>query len=259
MEGSTLKENQSVSRVFQIIELMAENKSPMRLSDIAEKLRLPSSTVLRFLATLMTYSYVKQDGDSLRYSLTFKLCRLGEMVKAQTSIVDIVRPYITELSEQCRESTCLAIEENMMAIYIDVKEGPDNMLKAMQRIGKAAPLHCTGVGKLMLLDYDERQLKNLVEKKGLASFTKNTITTYEGLLLELDRVRSRVYALDDEECESGARCIAAPLKDYTGHTIACISVSGPVSRFGPDRINEISKNVITMAEKISGSEFGYIK
>jgi IclR family KDG regulon transcriptional repressor len=259
LESSTLKENQSVARVFQIIEVMAENKSSMRLSDIAAKLKLPSSTTLRFLATLMTYNYAKQDKDSLKYSLTLKLCRLGELVKSQVSIIDIVRPYLIELSAECKESACLAIEEDMMVVYIDVIEGQDNMLKAMQRIGHIAPLYCTGVGKLMLLDYDEEKLKTLVEKRELTAFTKNTITTYEGLRLELDRVRSRGYALDDEECEIGARCIAAPIRNYKGEIIACISISGPISRFGTDKVNETSKKVIAMAEKISDIEFSYAK
>lgn len=257
MESTSLKENQSVTRVLQIIEVMAENKAPMRLSDIAAKINLPPSTTLRFLNTLMIYDYAKQDSETLKYYLTIKLCRLGEMVKSQISIIKIIRPYLVDLSKQCKESTCLAIEENMMTVYIDVVEGQDNMLKAMQRIGKTAPLHCTGVGKLLMLNHDEDTLRAIVKKKGLVSFTKNTITTFEGLLLELDRVRSRGYALDDEECEIGARCIAAPIRNYNSEIIACISVSGPVSRFTTDRINEISKIVIETAKKISANEFGY--
>ena len=58
-----------------------------------------------------------------------------------------------ELADRCQESACLAIDQDMMVVYVDVVDGPDNMLKTMQRIGKRDSLHSTGVGKALLIDY----------------------------------------------------------------------------------------------------------
>ena len=251
-ENNSIK-NQSVERTFQIIEIMAADRGPMRLLDIAGKAKLPSSTTLRFLKTLMFYHYVRQDPATLRYSLSLKFCQISSMISSQFSIRDIVRPYLIELSNRCQESTCLAQEDDMTVLYIDSVDGPDNMLKTFQRIGKRALLHSTGVGKLLLLNYDERQLDNLITKYGLPSITPNTITKKEDLINELCKIRTNDYALDDEECELGARCLAAPIRDYTGNVIAGISVSGPTNRMTMKKIDEIKSIIKDIAEEISAA------
>jgi DNA-binding IclR family transcriptional regulator len=250
------KKNQSVEKVLQIIEVMAKNRGAMRLQDIAEELNQPTSTVLRFLNTLMAYNYVDQNPETLKYSLSLKFCQIGELVRSQISIRDIVKPYLFELSEICQESACLAIEQDMEVVYIDFVDGPDNMLKAMQRIGHRAPLHCTGVGKLLLMNYDEKKLKELISVKGLVKFTEHTITTEEQLLKELQKVKLQGYAFDNEECEIGAKCVAAPLRDYTGIVTASISVSGPVSRLTGDKL-ELIKDTVKKTAKVISLKLGW--
>lgn len=252
------KKNQSVEKAFQIIEIMAANRGPLRLNEIATRLGLPTSTVLRFLSTLMSFDYVNQDAQTLKYSLSLKFCHIGNLVSSQFDMREIVRPFLRELADRCNESVCLVIEENMMSAYIDVIDGPDSMLKTLYRIGKTAPLHSTGVGKNLLLNYDEAKLDDMIKKKGLNALTTNTITTKEGLLMELERVRAQGYALDNEECEIGVKCIAAPLKDYTGKVIASISVSGPISRMTMDKIGAIKDIIKDSALKIS-QELMYVK
>jgi DNA-binding IclR family transcriptional regulator len=256
MDKKSVKKNQSVEKVFQIIEIMAGNSGPMRLQDMSRALDMPASTALRFLNTLMEYGYVIQSAETLRYSLSMKFCHIGNRVSSQISIREVVRPYLTKLTEICQESACLAIEENMTVVYIDVAEGPDSVLRAMQRIGKRAPMHSTGVGKLLLLNYDEEGIDKLIAVKGLDLLTCNTIVSSEGLLKELNTIRQKGYAVDDEECEIGARCVAAPIVDYTGRIAAAISVTGPISRMTYEKINEISDIIAGVAQKISIS-LGY--
>ena len=251
------EKNQSVEKTLQIIETMAENKGPMRLSDISAKVKYPASTVLRMLNALISLGYVKQDAETSRYLLTMKFCRIGELVKSQYSIRDLVRPYLQELSRRCQESSCLAVEDDMTVVYIDVVDGPDKILKTLQRIGKIAPMHCTGVGKLLLLNYSEEQLEFFAEQKGLPKLTDNTITTLEALKKELEKIRMQGYALDNEEFEIGARCVAAPIRDYTGKIVACISISGPVSRITMEKVQNVKEIIIDISQRAS-KELGFI-
>jgi IclR family KDG regulon transcriptional repressor len=256
LKDKLFTKNQSVEKVFQIIEIMAKDNGPMRLQDISLKVKMPASTVMRLLNTLMLDKYVNQNSETLRYSLSLKFCQISDSIHSQFSIRDVVRPYLLELSEKCQESACLAIEEDMMLVYIDVAEGPDKMLRTMQRIGKSAPLHSTGIGKLLLLNYDDEKLKVLSEKKGLTQLTKNTITSIKPLKEELKNIASLGYAFDKEECEVGAKCIAAPIRDYTGKVIAGISVSGPISRITPKKIQFIVNILTDISVKIS-KKLGY--
>lgn len=245
------KINQSVEKVFQIIETMAEGREPLRLQDISLKVEMPASTTLRLINTLINCGYAKQDPVTLRYSLSLKFMHIGSLVSSQTSIRDVAHPYLIELSRKCKESVCLAIEQNMEVVYIDVIDGPDGMLRITQRIGKIAPMHSTGVGKLLLLNYDSKELNNFIAMKGLEALTPNTVTSKEELLKELEKIKLQGYALDDEECELGARCISAAIKDYTGKAVAGISVSGPITRMTMEYIDTIKNTVMETARKIS--------
>lgn len=222
--------NQSAGKVLRIMELLAEESEPMRLLDISNSLKINTSTTLRFLATLEKYGYVSQEKETLKYYLTFKICALANKISSGINIRDMVRPYLKQLSKTFGESACLAVEQDMKIVYIDVIEGPDQMLRTMQRIGNIAPMHCTGIGKLFLLNYSESKIDRLIEREGLERFTENTLTSKQQLLDELDRIKELGYAYDNEECEIGARCIAFPIYDHTKKVIAGISVTGPTSR-----------------------------
>ena len=247
MKEKISKKNQSVEKAFQIIEVMAKNPGPMRLMDIAKEVQLPASTVLRFMNTLTSCGYIGQNPETSKYFLTVKLANIGNKVISQLSIRDVIIPFLMELSERCHESVCLAIEDDMMTVYIDVVEGPDKMLRTLQRIGKSAPLHSTGVGKLLLLNYDEIRLETLLNIKGFSMLTNKTITTIEALRNELEKVKKQGFAIDDEECELGARCVAAPIRDFSGKVIACISVSGPTSRITWEKVDNIKDIIIDIS------------
>ena len=250
------KINQSVEKIFQIIEIMADSREPLRLQDIALKVDMPASTVLRLVNTLVSSGYANQDPISLKYSLSLKFTLIGGLVSSQTSIRDIAHPFLLELSKKCKESVCLAIEQDMEVNYLDVIDGPDGMLKITQRIGKVAPLHSTAVGKILMLNYDSEQLNQVIALKGLTALTPNTITNKEGLIKELEKINSQGYALDDEECELGARCIAAGIKDYSGKYIGGISVSGPITRMTMEQI-DINKHIIIDTAKTISELMAY--
>ncbi|WP_458861775.1 IclR family transcriptional regulator [Acidaminobacterium chupaoyuni] len=251
MSEKRTKVNQSLEKALQIVEVLADSRQPMRLQDLAEKAQLPACTALRFLNTLLVHGYVHQDALTMRYSLTLKFAKIGSQVGAQMDLRNLARPELLELSAQCGESCCLALEENHQVVYVDVVDGPDGMLKIMQRIGKRAPLHCTGVGKLFLLNYDMSQLEHYIEEYGLPPLTAKTITTREGLMQELHTIGERGYALDDEECELGARCVAAGIRDYTGKIVAGISVSGPLHRMEGEHLEEIRRCAAETAKRLS--------
>ncbi len=245
------KRNQSVEKMLTIVETMAGARGPMRLQDIAAAAELPASTALRFLVTLMGRGYVTQDRETLRYCLTLRLCHLADLVKGQVSIREAARPHLVSLAARCGESTCLAIEQDRTVVYVDVVEGPDSMLRTLQRIGRRAPLHSTGVGKVLLADWTPEAVGRLVAEAGLEALTPRTLTRLDGLLAELDRVRRTGFAVDNEECEQGVRCVAAPVRDFTERVVASVSVTGPSTRMSEAKIEAIRPVLAEAALEIS--------
>jgi DNA-binding IclR family transcriptional regulator len=138
----------------------------------------------------------------------------------------------------------------MKVVYIDVVEGPDQMIRSMQRIGSVAPLHCTAVGKLFLSEYSPEKFEKFIAA-GLARFTPNTLTSKALLEKELAQLRRRGYAVDNEECEIGARCVSCPVRDHAGKIIAGISVTGPAIRLTDELISEKINRLLKAANELS--------
>ena len=247
------KPNQSSDKLLTILEYLSTCSEPVRLQDIADNVNLNASTVLRFVTALEQNGYVIQDSYTQKYSMTMKICSLANKMVANLNnkIHDMGRPLLRSLSRIFEESTCLAVEKEMSVVYIDVQDGPDHLLSSMQYIGKMAPMHCTGVGKLLLLNYTEVEIDKYIAIKGLPRFTKNTLCTKESLLKELEIIRKQGYAFDDEECEIGAKCLAVPVYDYRGKVIACLSVTGSIFRMTPEKIYKNLPYMLDAAAQLS--------
>jgi len=228
--------NLSSGKLICVLETMAQMDGPVRVNELAAATKMNPTTVLRFLNSLVHHGYVTQLEDSGRYAMTFKICRIAEMVKQNNSMVSHLHKYLVLARDLFGETANLAKEENRRVVYIDVAAGTSPILSTYRYIGTTAPMHCTGIGKLLLLEYSPSQLDALISTEGLARFTENTFTTKASLCEELNTIRQQGYAVDNEECEIGARCLAVPIRNYTGKIVAGISVTGPVTRLNEETL-----------------------
>ena len=249
--------NQSTDKALALVEYLASQSEPVRLQDISKAMDMNISTTLRFINTLVKNGYVIQDKNTQKYGLTMKICTIAHNVVRNNGIVTIASPYLRKLADMLGECVCLSIEQAQSVIYVDTYESRDQMLKSLAFIGKIAPMHCTGTGKLFLSDYSEERLKAYVDTKGLKLNTIHTITVYEQFKDELERIRTRGYSIDNEECELGARCIAVPIRNYTGQIIAGISVTGPATRMTFDMIYKNLDVIMEVGREVSAIS-GYL-
>ncbi|MCL2578978.1 MAG: IclR family transcriptional regulator [Oscillospiraceae bacterium] len=243
--------NQSSDKLLSLIELLSEQPEPIRLQDISRLSGLNPSTALRFINALSRRGYLAQDADTGRYYLTFKICGLAQSISSHMSVRKIALPFLRELSNVFSESCNLAVESNMSVLYVEVASSQNRTLVSTQRIGNAAALHCTGVGKLFLSQYPSDKLTGLLGQRPLEAFTEHTITDPQALGRELAHVRAVGFAYDNEECEDGTRCIAAPVRDFTGKIVAGISVSGPAVRMSDEHIAEHLPSLLDCTKQIS--------
>lgn len=243
--------NQSSDKLLNMLEILTGQNRPLRLQDIASRCGMNPSTALRFLTALQRRNYVAQNPKTSKYYLTFKICGLAQNLTSSLDIRGVALPFLRDTADVFSESCNLAVERDMMVTYIEVVISPNKTLMTTQRIGNIAPLHCTGVGKLFLTQYSPAELQYLLAVKKLTAFTEFTITDVNGLEEELRHVRQAGYAFDNQECEAGARCVAAPIYDYTGRIVAGISVSGPAVRMTDEHIYAHLPFLLETAARIS--------
>ena len=100
----------------------------------------------------------------------------------------------------------------LSVMYLDVVTGPQQMLVPLAFISEVSqPMHCTGAGKLLLTQFNDERFNELIESRGLKAYTDNTITSPAELKNRvLASISEHDYAYDNEECELGTRCVAAP-------------------------------------------------
>jgi DNA-binding IclR family transcriptional regulator len=239
MQNEGTKKNQSLRKALSILEIMADLEGPVRLQDLSATLQMSPSTVLRFLNTFKDYGYVNQEADTSFYYLTLKLADLGNRSYMHFPFQQTLRKYVKEIAYRFNEAASLCVESNMQMVYIATEDGPAHMLQTLQRIGRVAPMHATGTGKVHLLNYSDEQLEELKIKHGFPKLTGHTITNLEDLKKELSSVKTQGYAVDDEECEEGVRCLAVPVWDFSGKVVAALSLSAPLTRLDIRKTSEI--------------------
>lgn len=246
------KTNQSVEKTMRIVEILAKANSPMRLSDIARDAEIPASTTLRMVNTLVEcgYAYQEENG-SQGYGLTMRFFKIGQMVASHFSIRDLAHAYLLSLAQDTGESCCLSILDHDEVRYLDVVESAKNHVMIRQRVGGTAPLHCTGSGKLFLCQYPPEKLSAFING-GLRRLTPHTLISAEELEYELKISLERGYTVDNEECEIGMFCLAAPIYDIDHKIIAAVSLSGPISRMTNMRIElELIPRLLQAAKQIT--------
>lgn len=215
---------QSVERVFDLLELIADAGGDVTLSELASSTDLPLPTIHRLLRTLVAKGYIRQLANR-RYALGPRLIRLGEGASKQLGA--LARPQLASLVDALGETSNMAVLDSDMVIYIAQVPSKHSM-RMFTEVGRRAHTHATGVGKAILAQLDNEAVRAIVTRAGMPTPTEMSIGTFEDLIIDLDKIRERGYSIDEEEQEVGVRCFAMAIPNAP--TPTAISVSGPVSR-----------------------------
>ncbi|PKM66530.1 MAG: IclR family transcriptional regulator [Firmicutes bacterium HGW-Firmicutes-2] len=243
---------QSVDRSLIILEELARHKDGCGVTTLANVLGLHKSTTHRLLMSLFNRGYVKQDLETNNYCLGTKILFLAGALLESMDLRSIARPYIQELANQTQEIVHLAVLEGEESVYIDkVESKRANTIRIYSQIGKRVPLHCTGVGKVLLCDMDFDKVKKLVKEEDMTYYTPNTITNHRDFEIELKKIKEQGYGFDEIEHEEGIRCIAAPVYDRHDKVIASISIAGPTLYITKERFPELIEKITNTAKMIS--------
>ncbi len=240
----------SLSRGLQIIDILAESRDGLPLTQIARKASLSKSSTHRLLQTLVQEDLVTQDGDSSHYRLSLKLLWLAIRLIDGLSLDQMVRPLLEDLAHATRETVHMALLDGNMAVYVEKIDSP-NSIRMYSRVGKRVPLHCTGLGKAILAYLPKERVHEIVAIEGLPRRTANTITEPKPLFEHLATIRSRGYALDEEEHEEGIRCIAAPLFDRQNQVVGALSITALAFRVDRDRLVSWWPQLRDCAQKVT--------
>jgi IclR family KDG regulon transcriptional repressor len=245
---------QTIERVSSILDILAQSAQGISIRELSSNIGLPKGTTHRLLSSLSYFGYVRQESKTRNYFLGLKFVELGQILLSQLDLRKEAEPFLRDLAERTKETVHLVILDRNEIVYIDKVETDQNPsgLKMASRIGLRNPAHSSAVGKMILSNFSEEELQSFFKEKSLLRRTENTITDPIQLREHLKSVRKQGYAVDDEENEKGIRCVAAPIYNEIGKTVAAISITGPAFRVTRKIIQEtLKKEVMETAFRIS--------
>lgn len=249
-ERNRNKSVQVLERGIAILEQIAENKGESSLAALSKNLAIPRSTIHRLLSSLMGLGYIEQDPVTGHYRMGLKILSLSSAVLENLDIRRIAHEYLRDLMEETGETANLVVLDRNEVVYLEKVER-NTKSRNFALIGHRAPVHVTGAGKVLLSEMAQMDVIEILRAKGMPRLTKNSITEIDVMLDELAKARKQGFAFDNQECETDARCIAAPVRNHTGRIVAAMSISSSISRISLEMMGEIAPIVIKHALRLS--------
>lgn len=247
MNNKNSKSLTTIERSFEIIELIMEMNGA-RVSEIADTLDLPRSTVHNYLGTLRQQGYLVKEGDEYRIGLRFLW--VGGHAASQYLAYQQIRHKVNQLAQETNERVQFIAEENGQGIYVFEMASGD-AVQTDVRIGKCEYLHTIAAGKAILAHLPESRVKKIIGYWGLPEKTENTITDEAKLFHQLEEIRERGFAINDEERIMGQRAVGVPIFNELNNEVTAISLSSPTNRMKGDWFkSEIPNKLLGVANEI---------
>lgn len=243
---------QVIERMMLLLDVLSWYHDPVSLKQLALETGLHPSTAHRILAAMSSSGFVERS-EAGAYRLGIRLLELGNLVKSRISIRTTALPLMQQLHQQLGESVNLGVRQGDDIVYVERTSSGRASVRVVHLVGARAPLHVTSAGKLYLAAMTSAEVDAYAQRTGLPGFTATSLTTLPALQTVLEQVRRDGVAFDDEEIESGLRCIAAPVHDDSGQLVAGLSISAPAERHSVEWVPLVKQT----ADAIS-SALGYL-
>ncbi|QFU22721.1 IclR family transcriptional regulator [Shewanella eurypsychrophilus] len=243
---------QVIDRAATLLDAISRYSMPVTLKALSADTNLAPSTAFRILHSLIDNRFVDRDAAG-RYLLSGRLIRLSNNPNTNIDFRKVAIPYMEKLRDKFGETINLTTREGDVVIYVE-KAIPNRMMHVQQIIGSRAPLHVTGVGKMMLGMEGEEGITGYAQRTNLPTYTRKTFSRLDTLITECVGCAKQGFAFDNEEAEMGVGCIGVLLHDRYGEVVAGLSVSAPIER----RKDEWLDDLIATGKAIS-AELGFIE
>ncbi|HEY6766266.1 MAG TPA: IclR family transcriptional regulator [Candidatus Sulfotelmatobacter sp.] len=245
----------AVERALTILETVALEPDGLSNAGISRKLKIPKSSASYILRTLEKQGYLNRNRESGRYHIGLKILSLSRGALTGLDVRELALPVMRRLMRKTELTCHLAILDGPVAVYIEKVE-PEGFIKMDTWVGRRMAVHATSVGKALTAHIPQARLEEIIKERGMEKRTIKTITAIPRLVKDLEKVRELGFAIDDEENNMGARCLAAPIFNQDGVVEASLGLSGTINQVNSQSIPRIVEALKDAARQVS-VQLGY--
>ena len=253
--------SRSLERGLAILSTFGDSeRATLGVSELSRALGLSRSTTYRYVATLTSLGYLRQDADSRRYRLGPRVLDLGFAALNSMGIRELSVPHLQRLSDETGFTVNMAILDGVDVVYIErcrTSRSGQREIDLNLHVGSRLPAYCTALGKALLAHLPKPGLDELLGRMELVARGPNTITRKAALRAELARIRESGVAVNNEELAYGLRSVAAPVRDRSGEVTAALNLAVHRTMLSTeDLVERYAPSVQRTAAAIS-AELGY--
>lgn len=239
----------SLARGLAVIRCFDRDHCRLTLTEVAARTDLARATARRFLHTLYALGYVETDGKL--FWLSPKVLNLGFSYLSSQPLVELIQPYIKEVSEHTGESCSVSVLDLPDVVYI-ARSLTQQLMSVSLNIGSRLPALSTSMGRILLAALPDEEIIDFIKSQDIKKFTNHTLTDYSSILNEVLAARSQCYSVVNEELEIGLSSVSVPIRNKQGKFLAAINISSQPQKMDKKRLrDELLPSLQAAASKIS--------
>ena len=235
----------AVSKMLDIIELLAERNDEMSLNEISRSIAAPINSTYRICMTLEKRGYLNKNFNTGLYQLGMSFSLIGRAALNKIDIRDMALPIMKRINNEFNETVHLCIINDKKLILLDQIE-TFQPIRIHVDTGTTLVPHASAFGKAILAHFDSEQLEDYFSDSNLEKLTENTITDPDVLKTQLREIRDTNTAYDLEEYIEGVVCAGSAI--FGNNIIASIGLVCPRYRIKDKELKIIAKYIKNQAE-----------
>jgi DNA-binding IclR family transcriptional regulator len=236
-----------VERTLDFLELFAEQKRPLSLSDISRLLGIPVSSCHDVLQALQDRGFIYEVSPRGGYYPTLRMYEAGKVIAKNDPVVLRADYGLRELRDELDESVLLAKVSGVKAMYLLSFE-TSHPLRFQLKVGNSVTsLHATSAGKAILATLDDTALDAALDGIEFTAFTPKTVTSKQALREQIEAGRARGWFLNAEESMDGLTTLSAPFVWY--HSVYIVTIAAPTSRL-EGKLELIARKLLDVCAKL---------
>jgi IclR family pca regulon transcriptional regulator len=260
LESRDGSHSQSLERGLAILSAFRSGRPILGVTELAREVGLSRSTAHRYVSTLATLGYLRQDAETRKYRLGPRVFDLGFAALNSMELREVAAPHLRELSDQTGYTVNMAVLDGLDIVYVErcrSARAGQREIDLNLHVGSRLPAYCTSLGKVLLAYLPDDERAAALARVDFARRGPNTLLSEEALGAELQHVREDGFAINNEELAYGLRSIAAPVFAHDGRAVAGINLAVHRTMVSMEElVADLSSQLRRAADAIS-AQLGY--
>ncbi len=235
-------------RVISILDAVSNSDNGLTLSELSKMLGIPFGTISPIIKTLLNHRLLELDSKSNKYVIGVKSYFIGSSFVSKNTALEIIREELRVLSEESGETCQVGILKENKVFYLLKIEGNES-IRVVSEVGGHMPAHATALGKALLANLEDSDIRNILNNSSLEKLTDNTVIDISVLLEQIEDIRRTGFAFEKGESNENTACVSVPIMQ-NNTCIAALSVAYPVFRETPEKIESLMQQIFKYKKNI---------